>query len=169
MEVEEARDVPHYCCGDCIHHNWDRCRAWYLPCKRIDHDKIKFAKPWFAVYDAHQFSGVICRDFEPKRTATDGTWTGFDDYWPAYVEQWLPYGDTDKLMYFTLGDCTDIRYGVPLMEFVNGTMLDGNKLKAVEKMWYQRKQNDPIGYKLTRREIDGVEVPEWNGLPISHT
>ena len=143
-------DVNNYHCGSC---------QYYHACKRIDHKTIQFAQPWFKSYDCNQFSGCICSDFEPgawHKNACD-TWQGFEHYWPRYVEQWLPYADTKKLIYFTLNSDTSIRYGVRLLDFVYGTMIDDNMLKAVEKVYY-KKTKGGIGYKLIREKINGVTI-----------
>lgn len=151
-------DCEHYFCGNCIHWRSDK-GGKFLPCKRIDHDKIKFAKPWFKSYDANQFSGIICAEFYPKpwmKQAVEN-WKGFSEYWKQYVKTWLPYGNTNILVPFCLHDDTSVRYGVPLMDFVNGTMVDGNTLKAIEKTYYKRSAQSPAGYVLVRDRIDGVE------------
>ena len=70
--------------------------------------------------------------------------------------EWLPYGNTNTLIYFVLHGDASIRYGVPLMDFVNGTMIEGNRLKAVEKEYYRKSKKSPIGYELIHEPIDGV-------------
>ena len=143
-------DVENYHCGHC---------KYYNNCKRIDHVTIQFAKPWFKTYDRNQFSGNICSDFEPADHCTHAckTWTGFEDYWPKYVEQWLPYSNTDVLVYFTLNGDASVRYGVKLLDFVYGTMFDGNVLKASVKTYY-KKTRDGFGYKLIKEKINGVTI-----------
>lgn len=150
--------VEHYFCGDCVH--WKFENGKHCPCKRIDHVSVKFAVPWFKCYDANQHNGVICSDFSPKPYMVWAVahWAGFQAYWEAYVKEWLPYGNTNTLVYFTLNGDTSIRYGVPLMDFVNGTMMEGNRLKAVEKMYYRQDRKSPYGYSLIREPIDGVEI-----------
>lgn len=142
-------EVEHYGCQDC------RCRG--EKCKRIDHKTIKFAIPWFKAYD--YTCHAICSDFEPAAYMkyANEHWTCFEDYWKGYVEQWLPYQNTNVNVYFTLHGDTSVRYGVPLMDFVNGTMLDNGVLKAVEKMYYKR-TNKGFGYKLVREPINGVKI-----------
>lgn len=145
-----SEDVEHYHCGSC---------KYFHDCKRIDHVILKFATPWFKSYDRNQFSGVICADFEPAQWCAYAcqTWRGFEYYWPRYVEQWLPYKNTNTLVYFTIQDNTSVRYGVRLMDFVNGTMMDGDVLKAVKKTYYKRTR-EGFGYKLIRETIDGVNI-----------
>jgi hypothetical protein len=84
-------------------------------------------------------------------------WTCFEDYWKYYVEQWLPYQNTNKNIYFTLHDDTSIRYGVPLMDFVNGTMIENGLLKAIEKVYYKQTRTG-FGYRLVREPIEGVII-----------
>lgn len=143
-------EVDNYTCG---------CCKYFHNCKRIDHETVRFAQPWFRSYDHNQFSGIVCSDFEPAEFCVHAckVWVDFDYYWPRYVEQWLPYKDTNKLVYFTLHGDTSIRYGVPLMDFVNGTMIEGNTLKAVIKKYYKQTRSG-TGYKLIREEINGVTI-----------
>ena len=161
MNTQHLDDwCEHFYCGDCKHykHPYDGgCQ------KRIDHKRVKFAKPWFKSYDGNQHSGNPCSDFVPSALHVCGLrrWTTFDDYWLLYVRDWLPYSNTDVLTYFTIGDDTSIRYGVRLLDFVYGNMFDGAILKAVEKMYYKRRnrtKENSFGYELIREKIDGVEV-----------
>lgn len=142
-------EVEHYRCRDCRYRN--------EKCKRIDHKTIKFAKPWFKSYDGDNH--IVCSDFKPAlyMKYANEHWTCFEEYWKGFVEQWLPYGDTSKNVYFTLHDDTSIRYGVPMMDFVNGTMIENGVLKAVEKMYYKRTK-EGFGYKLIREPISGVNI-----------
>lgn len=139
-------DVPNYHCRDCIH---------FRQCKRIDHTVVKFAVPWFKTYDGDFH--IVCSDFTPRWQAPDYPWTGFEDYWKVYVEQWLPYSNTNIRVYFTIHGDASIRYGVPLMDYVNGSMFDGNILKAVEKMYYKQVRTG-FGYRLIREPIEGVMI-----------
>lgn len=141
-------EVEHYRCRDCIH---------FHDCKRIDHKTIKFAVPWFKSYDGDYW--VVCSDFRPAAYMkyANAHWTCFEDYWKGYVEQWLPYSNINVNVYFTLHNDTSIRYGVPLMDFVNGTMIEGDILKAVEKMYYKQTRSG-FGYKLIRESINGVKI-----------
>ena len=153
-------EIPHYSCGDCVY--WKCEKGRNLPCKRIDHDKIKFRKPFFKSYDGNQHGGIICSDFEPKNK-TWWCWRSFLDFWPLYVQEWIPYGKTDILYYFVLNGDESVEYGVPLMDFVNGTMIDGNTLKAVEKMYYIRiKDSNWFGYRLIHEPINGVSINGGN-------
>lgn len=51
----------------------------------------------------------------------------------------------------------EIRYRVKLDDYIYGTMFEGNKLKAYEKVYYKRRK-EGFGYKLVHEKIDGVEV-----------
>lgn len=159
-----VEEYESYYCGDCSYHKFgDGGRN--LPCKRIDHDTVRFAKPWFKVYDGNQHGGCICSDFQPAAWNQSAVmrWPGFEAYWKPYVEYWIPYKNVDTLFWFTLNGDTSIRYGVPLMDFVNGTLIKGNRLKAVEKMYYIKDRKDPNGYRLIREPIDGVEIGPFPG------
>lgn len=86
-------------------------------------------------------------------------WNGFEEYWANYIEQWLPYRNTEKTISFFVNGDTDIKYMVKLMDFVNGTMFEGNKLKAIEKVYYKQDRNPKgFGYKLVREPVDGVYI-----------
>lgn len=129
----------------------------------MDHKKIKFAIPYFKCYDCQQHAGTICSDFEPAAWCINAVkeWRGFDEYWANYVDQWLPYSDTNTYMSFTLNNDTSVRYHVKLLDYVYGKMIDDNgRLKAFEKIYYKQSR-DPtsFGYVLIREPIDGIEVP----------
>lgn len=160
-----VEEYDNYCCGDCAHWKVGDCGK-HLPCKRIDHDTVKFATPWFHSYNGNQHSGCICSDFQPAAWNRSAVmrWPGFEAYWKSYVEYWLPYKNTDTTVSFTLHGDTSVWYRVPLMEFVNGTMIEGNRLKAVEKVYYKKDRNSPYGYALVREAIDGVDIRQAPNL-----
>lgn len=72
-------------------------------------------------------------------------------------EKYNRFKHPEPLIGFELKQEPDVRYYVRPEDYVNGTMWDGNKLKAVEKGYYKRTQNG-FGYKWIREKIDGVEV-----------
>jgi hypothetical protein len=133
-------------------------------CKRIDHKKIKFAVPWFKSYDCD--FGTVCSDFKPSdwQTALCKEWKdlgGFEGWFSFWVEQWLSYQKIDKNIYFVLNGDISIRYGVPMLDYIYGNMIDKNILKANEKVYYKRhKVSDkyPIGYELIHEKIKGVNI-----------
>lgn len=131
------------------------CKFFRKNCKRIDHETIKFAVPWFKSYDCD--FGTVCSDFLPAgyMKYANEIWTGFDDYWVGFVNQWLPYKNTNKLVYFTLHGDTSIRYGVSLLDYVYGNMIEEGILKAVEKEYYKRTRKSPTGYVLIHEPIEG--------------
>lgn len=142
-------------------------------CKRIDHKKIRFAVPWFVSYDCDY--GCICSDFLPKEwlKATYNEWEqvgGFDDWWPLWVEQWLPYQNTDVYTWFTIGNNTSIEYGVKLLDYVYGRLYKSNgSLNASKKRYYKRhkiSKKYPYGYELIIEDIDGVDI---DGISKEHS
>lgn len=151
--VYDEEYVPNWGCKECAHHN-----VHSYCTRRIDHVHVRHAISWFRSYDGG--TGLVCSDFVPKSylIPTHG-WTSFDDYWPRYVEWWLPYSNTDRLKYFTINGDTSVRYGVPLLDYVYGHMFDGNVLLATEKMYYKRLMSG-IGYKLIREPIGGVTIQD---------
>lgn len=155
--ADEPPEVPNFYCGDCIYWKYENVNQ--APCKRIDHKNIKFAIPCFASYDGNQHGGIICSDFEPKNKFFRERWEGFEKYFPLYVDACLPYKNTDTLVYFTLHNDTSVKYGVHMMDFVYGTMIDGNTLKAVEKVYYKQIRNPGgFNYRLIRDPINGVKI-----------
>ena len=92
-------DVDNLRCNECEFYRVDADRNESL-CKRIDHKRVKFAVPWFKSYDCDH--GCICSDFKPVEyyPAVYKNWQevgGFKKWWPLWVEQWLPYKNTDVL------------------------------------------------------------------------
>lgn len=149
-----GKGCPNWKCGDCIHHKWNRNKAKYEPCPRLDHDKIQFAKPWFKSYDANQHSGIICSDFYPNEAnyRIYGYEGGFEYYWKRYVKYWLPYSNVNIYAWFIQNGDTSIRYGVPLLDFVYGKHLTkSGKLKAKKRMFYKQSRSSPTGYILVRQ------------------
>lgn len=151
-------NCPHYGCGNCKYFKVDADRSESL-CKRLDHKSVKFAVPWFKSYDCGQSYHLPCDDFEPKHMdyVDAKEWTGFADFWQAYVQAWLPYQNEDILLWFTLHGDTMVEYGVPLKMFLDGSMIQGNTLMAKKKRYYKRTK-EGFGYKLIYEEIDGIEI-----------
>lgn len=134
-------------------------------CKRIDHKKIRFAVPWFKSYDCDH--GCICSDFKPKEwlVATCNEWEqvgGFDNWWSLWVEQWLPYQNTNVYTWFTIGNNTSIEYGVKLLDYVYGRLYrNDGRLNAQKKRYYKmhkKSKKYPYGYELVIEDIDGVDI-----------
>jgi hypothetical protein len=153
-------EVSNLHCGNCKFFKVDADRNESI-CKRIDHKTIQFGRAWFKSYDCNQHTGIICSDFIPADWCISivREWNGFDEYWFNYVEQWLPYKNIDMLIPFFVNGDTDNKYMVKLMDFINGTMIENSKLKAVQKVYYKQ-DRDPegYGYKLIKEEIDGVYI-----------
>lgn len=134
------------------------CKYYHNDCKRIDNAKVKFWKPWHQS-DDRQSARIVCCDFDLKdyMKYAKQNWINFETYWKEYVENWLPYGNTERLVYFILNDDYSVRYGVKILDFIYGNMYSGDKLNAVEKMYYVQTRKG-FGYKLIREEIEGVTV-----------
>lgn len=143
---ESVRDnIGCIMCGDC---KWFNCNADRVisTCKRLDHKKYQFAKPWFKSYDCGQFIQQICRDFQPSTIYKYlfENWTDFDDF----VGEIL---DNETVSIVIDGDCS-IRYKVRYKDFADGSFIDekGN-LKWIEKCYYKKckvTEKNPIGYIL---------------------
>lgn len=136
------------------------CKFFNKGCKRVDHDNVEFGTSVFNDTRKHH---IICSDFCPSETYVQicKDWDGFDEFWSLYVEQWLPYGNTNKLIPFIVNGNTSVRYMVPLLDFVYGRMYDGDRLLAVEKMYYTRTRQG-FGYRLLRIPIQGVKLSDKN-------
>lgn len=132
-------------CGNC---RWFNCNADRIEstCKRLDHKKYQFAKPWFKSYDCGQFTQQICRDFQPSSVYKYlfEHWTNFDDF----VGEIL---DNETVSLVIDGDHS-IRYKVRYKDFADGLFIDKNgKLKWTEKSYYKKckiTEQNPIGYIL---------------------
>lgn len=153
---------PHVGCGYCKYFEplADRSKN-KSECKRIDHKKVQFKRPIFTPSD-YGYWHIPCADFVPKypEYADYKEWTTFEDFWPVYVKSWLPYEDENILQYFALNGNQDILYGVPLRDFIDGTMISDGVLHAVEKMYYKgytrsHNINLPI---LHHDKINGVVI-----------
>lgn len=160
-------ECPHYSCKDCAYF---KLVTPQNPCgcnRRFDHSKMEYAHPWFN--HSPEENGCICRDFEPDGSYPAGLayWHGYDHYIEWKKRQDIEeYGSEEKynrlkyrinLIGFELKQEPNARYYVCLEDYINGTMWDGNGLKAIEKRYYKQTKNG-FGYKWIREEIDGVEV-----------
>ena len=157
--MSEEIEVSNLRCRNCRFFN---CRADMKgvesTCKRLDHKTIRFAVPWFKSYDCD--FGTICSNFEPRdgQTAIKKEWEdlgGFSGWFPLWIEQWRG-GKTDGLLYFTLGEDTNVRYGVKFLDYVYGKMIIDGELQAVEKMYYRKHRickEYPTGYELVHEVI----------------
>lgn len=132
-------------CGRC---RWFNCNADRIEstCKRLDHKKYQFAKPWFKSYDCGQFTQQICRDFQPSSVYKYlfEHWTNFDDFIGEISEN-------ETVSLIIDGD-NSIWYKIRYKDFANGTFIDENgQLKWIEKSYYKmckKTEQNPIGYIL---------------------
>lgn len=153
---------PHVTCKDCLFYNIKAdLESEKSICKRIDHKMVKFADPWFACYTCGQYH-IPCCDFIPKHPEYEDfkEWTGFADFWPVFVKAWLPYEDENITVPFILNGNKEIRYHVPLCRFIDGTMLRGGILHAIEKTYYKRGavEHGVQLYDLIHEKINGVKI-----------
>ena len=165
--LEEDLDGRHYKCENCAYSDI-YCRH---PClRRIDHKHVRFAVPWFKSYIGDE--KPACKEFEPSKWQRWDYkyWRGWKDYFERYKKLEFGYykGDNAEervekaLTWFCINGDTDVEYGVRYLDWVNGTMFDGNKLKAIKKHYYKKDKID-LGiqlYKLVTEDIDGVVVTD---------
>lgn len=150
---------PHCYCGDCAYFKGNAHMAGVeSTCKRIDHKTVKFAVPWFKSYDCGQRDHIPCGDFVPAHPeyADFKEWTNFSDFWQIYVKAWLPYENEDITVPFTIYGDTSVRYHVPLVKYIDGTMIVDGVLQATEKEYYKRIKDNSFPFKLIHETIDGV-------------
>lgn len=146
MTEEELDEWPCLQHGQCKYFNVNADRETST-CKRIDHKKIKFAKPWFKSYDCGQYSQHICAEFEPRDSCKwlKEHWDGVHGY---FGKSYQPKG----MIWFTIGEDTSVRYGVPYKNFWDGSFVDFNgELNWIEKMYYKRTKGG-FGYSLIREK-----------------
>lgn len=161
-------EAPCYHCKNCIHfkliapQNPNGCTY------RFDHSKMEFAHLWFI--HSPEENGPACRDFQPNGLykAALPYWHGFDHYIEWRRRQYIEdigeerYAIRAKnkkpsLIGFELKQEPNVRYYVRLEDYINGTMWDGNKLKAIEKGYYKQTRSG-FGYKWIIEKINGVEI-----------
>ena len=160
-------EVDNLHCGSCKF--FGHVGAGHTPCrKRIDHVTVRFTHPWFKIYDCHQFTGVICADFEPAEPCVflARTWRGFDYYWPRFVEQWRN-GRPVREVLFTLDGNTKVSYIVKAEYFIYGDKLfvDG-KLNAHARRFCVRDRSSPTGYRLVTQPWNPQNDPQTEGERI---
>lgn len=154
-------EVDNLHCGNCKH--FGHVGPGRTPCrKRIDHETVRFAKPWFKTYDCNQFTGVVCSDFEPAERCVfiARTWRGFDYYWPRFVEQW----GAPRYIPFTLDGNEKVNYHVKTEHFVFGDRLFvAGRLNAYERQFYVQDRSSPVGYRLVTQPWDPLAIPRTEG------
>lgn len=159
---------PAYRCKDCKHFKFTNSIDPHGCTHRFDHAKMEYAHPWFV--NVPEERGTPCSDFEPN-----GLYPAALPYWHGYEHwrEWMrrqsreddprPQEMIDKLSEGCIPHITfepkgeEVRYRVRLEDYVYGTMFEGNKLKAYEKIYY-KKTKEGFGYKLTHEKIDGVII-----------
>ena len=146
-------ECPCYFCKDCAHFKFITPQNLHGCTHRFDHSKMEFAHLWFNHFPEE--NGPACRDFQPNGLykAALPYWHGFDHYLEWRRRQYIEdigeerYAIRAKnkkppLIGFELKQEPNVRYYVRLEDYINGTMWDGNKLKAVEKGYYKRTKSD---------------------------
>lgn len=160
-KVEDVRDAfPALGCGLCKFFKVNADREESL-CKRLDHKQIRFYHPWFKSYDCGQFSQNLCADFKPNFSAVpalEKIWCGVD----AYVGN-IPEAGTTALY---LGGDTNVQYKVRTKDFYDGSFMNGDSIRCVEKSYYKIDRKSTTGYRLVREHFDTPEMIHF-GADIS--
>ena len=157
-----VEDCPNLHCRDCKYFNHGS-RNPFDTCKRINGTSIKFYIPPLSpfAYENH----MPCKAFEPrsrelKLYADYKPWEGFDQYWEIYKQVWLKDCDK-KFIAITAEKYPNWIYYVKTEDFMNGTMYENGKLKAV-KRWTLKKcresERNPIGYRPVTEILEGMNV-----------
>lgn len=145
MQKYNVDDCPHFGCGDC---------KYSRNCKRVEGNSLQFARPWFLCETS--WTHIPCQDFEHSQPdcADMKKWTNFDDFWSAYKEAWLPYGNENIEIPFIINGDKSVWYYVPLQKFLDGTMTKDGKIMATKKKYYKQTR-EGFGYKLITEQIFG--------------
>ena len=127
-------------------------------CKRVDHKKIRFYKPWFATYDCGS-KHIPCNDFVPKHPEYEDfkEWTNFDDFWKVYCKTWLPKKEENSSVAFFINGDESTMFSVKLKDFIDGSFIKDGILNAYEKAYYKQTKSG-FGYKLVKEKIKGVKI-----------
>lgn len=159
---------PNYKCKDCKHFKFVFSENPHGCTHRFDHTIMEYAHPWFV--NVPEERGYPCSDFEPDGSypAALPYWHGFehwrawkikqhreDDPRPQELIDRLSEGYIPHISFELKGE--EARYRVNLEDYIFGTMFEGSKLKAYERICYKRTQKG-LGYKLVREKIDGVDL-----------
>lgn len=155
-------DCPHFMCHDC---KFWKVNADLKPnqstCKRIDHKRVKFWRPFFASYDCGR-NHMICADFEPAHPEYadfKNQWEGFDDYWRSYQKAWLTSPEKRGIAFY-INDDHNVMYCTTLDTFLYGPVVKDGMLQAFEKCYSKRDKVDHGVqlYKIIREPVDGVRL-----------
>lgn len=153
-------DCPNFRCKDC---------KWYRPVikgheedacnRRIDHKRIEYAVPWFK--SSAEETGFPCKEFEPSSIhvwCLKNYWTDWEHWWQDWIDTWMDGKTPTRPLWFTLNGDRSVRYTVDRNDYINGTMFENGKLKAIEKAYYKQTRSG-FGYKLVKEKLeDGVEI-----------
>lgn len=150
--TDEIRDnIGRITCIDCQYYNanadLDRVES---TCKRLDHKRIKFYKPWFMSYHCGEQNTKICRDFIPN-----GVYKYLKEHWTDFND-WIGEISERETVALVLDDDFSVMYCVRYKDFAESTFLDedGN-LEWVEKVSCKRRkvsEKNPIGYELVHEK-----------------
>lgn len=143
-------DCPNYMCRDCAYKG-----SYPNFCtKRIDHINIEKAVPWFVC--CPEETGMPCCEFYPSAIHVwdlKNYWIDWEHWWSDYLGTWTKMNPDKELVWFCLHGDKSVRYGVPLMDYIYGTMYDGTVLKAKKKMYYKSHS-----HRLIVEDIDEVDM-----------
>lgn len=135
-----------------------QCKYFGKNCKRVDGRIIKFYRPWFVCETGVGRFHYICRDYEPADYCVyiKNHYPGYEKYTQNHEVQHEIERRRNCGLF--IGDDEDTLYHVPSSDFVDGTMWDGDVLKAYEKQYYVRTRSG-FGYKLITEPLpNGVRV-----------
>ena len=143
---------PNYRCSDC---------GQTRPCKRrIDWNVVKRTHPFFTRFT----DSFPCSDFFPSAIHVfdlKNYWTNFESWYTDYLLEWQNGKSREVFerqpIGFYLNDDESTWYHARLGDWINGTLFDGDVLKAYQKQYYKRVRK-PWGYELVTEPISGVKI-----------
>ena len=140
------------------------------PCKRFDHDLIKVWGMYFFCYTHKRQNCAICRDFEPREDCVYANhyYRGFD-VWRKAVDRETDRKHPDMIVTLKQEHDDERRFYVDYDDFVNGTMFDGNRLKAKAVGYTAIDRKSPTGYKAVKESLpNGIVVEGWDSSRLLH-
>ena len=119
---------------------------------------------YFFCYPHKRQHCTICRDFEPREDCVYAShyYRGFDA-WRKAVERETVCKHPDVIVTLKQEHDDERRFYVDYDDFVNGTMFDGNRLKAKAVGYTAIDRKSPTGYKAVKELLpNGIVVEGWD-------
>ena len=154
--MQEEKYVPNYKCKDCA---YLKRQGTNISCPCFDHNKIEHAAPWFV--SSPEENGFPCNKFEPSSIHVydlKNYWVNYNTWLSDWIQEWNNSKEFNDCKWFTIGKDRSIRYGMSMLEYINGNIIINGKLNCFQKMYYRRSQSSPIGYELIIERCEPVNI-----------